>query len=82
MVRNRKRRIHRVSCSMQVLELTKARSSMSFEISAHGTKIGEIILGRGSFIWYSKHGRKPTRFSWSKFAEVMDSYARSGRRAK
>jgi len=71
-MRRKRKKVHSVSCSMQVLELTKARSSMSFIISARGHKIGEIILGRGSFMWYSKHRRKPRRFSWSKFAEFMD----------
>ena len=41
-------RKHSVRCTVTVPELTKAGSSVSFEVYADGEKIGTIIIGRGS----------------------------------
>ena len=57
---------------MQVLELTKAGSSINFVINAHDQKLGEIVLGRGSLIWKGKHKWTGKHFSWSRFAGIMD----------
>ncbi|HEY0006626.1 MAG TPA: hypothetical protein VGB17_17725 [Pyrinomonadaceae bacterium] len=60
---------HTVKANMQVLELTKAGSSMSFKIFANEEKIGTIITGRGSLTWYGRNRRRGKTFSWSEFAE-------------
>jgi hypothetical protein len=76
----RKRRAvkkHTVRAQMQVLELTKAGSSMSLEIFANKEKIGTIIIGRGSITWSGKNRKHGKRISWSEFAELMDKYSYS-----
>jgi hypothetical protein len=36
---------HRVKCSMQVLELTKAGSAMEFKVYADNERLGRIVIG-------------------------------------
>jgi hypothetical protein len=67
-----KEKKHRVKCSMQVLELTKAGSSMEFEVFADGEKIGRIVMGQGSVTWYGARRQKGWQFSWTEFAKIMD----------
>jgi hypothetical protein len=63
---------HTVKAHMQILELTKAGSSISFEIYANKEKIGTIVIGRGSLTWTGRSRQYGKRFSWSEFAELMD----------
>jgi hypothetical protein len=63
---------HTVRASIQILELTKAGTSVSFEIRADGKKIGTIVIGRGSFTWYGKKKKTGGELSWSRFAQLMD----------
>lgn len=63
---------HHVKCSLQLHELTRAGTSMDFEIYADGEKIGRIVIGRGSLSWFGKGRVKGKRLSWSRFAEMMD----------
>jgi acetyl-CoA carboxylase carboxyltransferase component len=63
---------HTVSARMQVLELTKAGSSMELDIFANKIKLGTIIVGRGSLTWYGKSRRTGRTFSWTEFAKIMD----------
>lgn len=72
MAKQRRQKLHRVSCNMQVIELTRSGSSMNLQIWARNKKIGEIKLGRGSFTWYGNKWKRGRRLSWSKFAEWMD----------
>lgn len=65
-------KVHSVKAKMQVVELTKAGSSMNLEVFANKLKIGEIIIGRGSFEWISKGKTSGKRYSWSRFAELMN----------
>jgi hypothetical protein len=66
---------HVVNASMKVLELNNAGSSMSLDIFSDGSKLGQIVLGRGSFTWIGKGRHKGKRFNWTKFAEIMDRCA-------
>lgn len=68
-------RKHAVKASIQVHELTKAGTSIEFEIFASGEKIGTLIIGRGSLIWRGGKRQKDKTISWSKFAEQMDRLA-------
>ena len=74
MRRKRRKSKHRVTCNMQVLELTKAGSSMSFAIFYAREKLGTIVIGQGSFAWWGKGKQKGKRMSWSRFAEVMNKH--------
>jgi hypothetical protein len=69
------RRKHSVKANVQIPDLTKAGSSMSFEIFANEEKIGEIKLGRGSITWFGKNRRYGHEMSWSRFAKMMDELA-------
>lgn len=67
------RRKHSVNANVQILDLTRAGSSMSFTIYADDKKIGEMQLGQGSVNWIGKNRKvwgKP--LSWTKFADMMD----------
>jgi hypothetical protein len=66
---------HTVKANVQILDLTKAGSSIDFEIFANEEKIGTIILGRGSLTWYGRNRKSGKSFSWSEFAELMDARA-------
>jgi hypothetical protein len=68
-------RKHRVAAQVQILDLTKAGSSMEFEIYANEEKIGTIIIGRGSLTWRGGRRQREKRLTWSQFAELMDEYA-------
>jgi hypothetical protein len=63
---------HTVKANVQILDLTKAGSSIDFEIFAHEEKIGTIVIGRGSLTWYGRNRKHGKSFSWSEFAELMD----------
>ena len=67
-------RKHRVTAHVQILDLTKAGSSMELDIYAQDEKIGTIIIGRGSLTWRGGRRQRDKRLSWSKFAELMDIY--------
>jgi hypothetical protein len=71
----KRRRKHSVRCQMQVLELTKAGSSMQFEIFASDEIIDRIVIGRGSFTWYGRNRQKGKELSWTRFAAMMDRYS-------
>jgi hypothetical protein len=68
-------RKHTVHANLNVPELTKAGSSLNLSIYASGEKIGELELGRGGVYW--RGGRRQTwkRFSWTRFAEIMNELA-------
>ena len=78
----RVRRKHSVSATVQIHELSKAGTSIDFEIFADDEKVGTIIIGRGSITWYGRNRRKPIELSWTKFSTLMDEqYRRRRRRA-
>ena len=68
-------RKHRVTAHVQILDLTKAGSSMTFDIYAQDEKIGTIVIGRGSLTWRGGKRRYEKRLTWSQFAELMDKEA-------
>ena len=65
---------HTVSAQIQVVDLTKAGSSIDFIIRANNEVIGKIVLGHGSLTWYGRRRQRGKRMSWSQFAEFMDEY--------
>lgn len=67
-------RKHSVRCVVQVPELTKAGSSVKFEVSANGERIGTIVIGRGSLTWFGGKRKTGTEFSWTEFAELMNGH--------
>lgn len=65
---------HTVKANVRITDLTKAGSSMDFEIYAQGEKIGTIVLGRGSLTWTGKNRKSGKRMTWSRFAQLMDEH--------
>ncbi len=66
---------HRVSASMQVLELNNAGSSVEFRIFEYGETLGHMTIGRGSFTWRGDKRKKSRRYRWRDFARIMDREA-------
>ncbi|HEX8476562.1 MAG TPA: hypothetical protein VF666_21370 [Pyrinomonadaceae bacterium] len=66
---------HTVKAHVQIVDLTKAGSSMDFEIYANNERIGTIVIGRGSLTWRGGKKQRDKRISWSKFAEIMNEHA-------
>jgi hypothetical protein len=76
--RSRKRRAqkkHLVKAYLQVMELARAGSSLNLEIFEADSKIGTLVIGRGSLYWYGRNRRLRKRIDWTKFAEMMDELA-------
>ena len=68
-------RKHTVTARIQILDLTKAGSSMELDVYADQEKIGTVTLGRGSLTWRGGRRQREKRLSWSKFAELMDGHS-------
>ena len=65
-------RKHTVKASIQVHALSKAGTSIEFEIYASREKIGNLVIGRGSLTWRGGRKQKEKTISWTRFAEMMD----------
>jgi len=63
---------HSVKAHVQILDLTRAGSSISFEIFADKAKLGEIKLGQGSITWFRKNAKLGRKLTWTKFAELLN----------
>jgi hypothetical protein len=71
--RKPRQRKHTANANVQVFGLTKAGTSIELELFADDEKLGRLIIGRGSLTWYGNRWKAGRRFSWSRFAEFMDS---------
>ena len=60
---------HEVKVQVQVLELSKAGSGITLEISSEGERLGTIEIGHGSFGWRKASGKRGfRRVDWTTFA--------------
>ena len=75
MPRKKTRRKHSVKANLHVVELTRAGSSLDLAIYADDEKIGTMIIGSGSLLWYGGKRQKGKRIPWSQFAAKMDELA-------
>lgn len=66
---------HTVTANVQILDLTKAGSSIEFKIYANKKRIGTIVIGRGSMTWRGGKRQREETLSWSDFAKMMDDRA-------
>lgn len=71
----RTRKKHSVKANLHVLELTRAGSSLDLAIYADQEKIGTMIIGSGSLLWYGGKRQTRKRIPWSRFAAMMDELA-------
>jgi hypothetical protein len=69
-------RKHTVKASLRNVDLTKATSALNLVLRADGEKLGELVVGRGSFFWYARNSKKRLRITWSDFADLMDKHAK------
>jgi hypothetical protein len=67
-------RKHQVRATLNVVELTKAGTSLELQIFADREKIGSLSIGRGSLTWRGGKKQKAKRLSWTEFAQHMDSW--------
>lgn len=72
--KNTSRRKHSVKGHLQLHQLSKAGTSVEFEIFADGEKIGNITIGRGSLIWQGARKQSSKKIDWSRFAELMNDF--------
>ena len=67
--------VHHVTGALNVVEFTKAGSALNLQIYDAERKLGEIVIGRGSFTWYGPNRRKPRVWNWTRFADIMNREA-------
>lgn len=66
------RKKHQVKALIQIHSLSKAGTSIEFEVYSNDEKIGTVIIGRGSLTWRGKGKQIGKTISWSKFAEMIE----------
>jgi hypothetical protein len=71
-------RKYTVRASLNVLELTRAGSSLYLQLYANQRKLGDLEIGRGSMYWTGARRQRSKRIPWSKFAEIMNELAYDG----
>jgi hypothetical protein len=54
---------HSVKANLHVVELTRAGSSLDLTIYADKEKIGTLIIGSGSLLWYGGKRQIPKRIT-------------------
>jgi hypothetical protein len=69
------RRKHAVKANLQVMELSKAGTSLELQLFAKDQKLGDLTIGRGSLYWHGRNRQSSKRISWSRFARMMDELA-------
>ena len=67
--------VHRVTGTLNLVELTKAGSALTLEVYQKNRKLGTIVIGQGSFSWFGHKRRIEKEWSWSAFAKLMDRAA-------
>ncbi len=75
MVRKKAIKKHSVKANLHVVELTRMGSSLDLEIYADKEKIGTMIIGQGSLVWFGGKRQTRKRIPWSRFAAMMDELA-------
>ena len=71
MARRKLQRKFLVQANMRVLELSKAGTSVDFEVFSQGEKFGTLIVGRGSVSWRGQNRKIGRRLTWAQFDRVM-----------
>ena len=69
-------RKHTVRASLRNVDLTKATSALNLVLRADGEKLGELVVGRGSFFWLARNSKTRQRITWSDFADLMEKNAK------
>ena len=67
-------RRHAVRATLRNVDLTKATTALTLVLRDEGEKMGELVVGRGSFFWKARNGKKRKRITWADFAAMMDRH--------
>lgn len=62
-----------VLATLKNVELVKAGSALTLELTDGGTVLGRLEVGSGSFFWYGPKKRKAKKVDWKAFAEMMEA---------
>lgn len=49
------------------------RSDVTFFVQRDGEKLGELKISKGTIDWKPKNKQRSIKWSWDKFAEMMES---------
>jgi hypothetical protein len=71
MAQRKTKRKFLVQANMRVLELSKAGTSVDFDIFSQGEKFGTLVVGRGSVSWRGQNRKVWSRMSWTRFDRLM-----------
>ena len=66
---------HSVIATISNVELVKAGSAMTLSLYDGEIKLGQLEVGRGSFIWKGANKKRPYRMSWADFVAAMNDLA-------
>jgi hypothetical protein len=64
---------HTATANVQLHDLAKAGASIEIRVSRDEERIGRLVIGRGSITWYGRKWKSGRKFSWSRFADVMET---------
>jgi len=67
-------RAHRVTGSIDNLDLTKASTTLTLKLEHKGDKIGELTIGRGSVTWHGHKRKVGVTWTWSQFATFLNKH--------
>jgi hypothetical protein len=71
MAHRKTKRNFSVQANMKVFELSKAGTSVDFDIFSQGEKFGTLIVGRGSITWRGQNRKISRRMTWTQFDRRM-----------
>lgn len=64
---------HTVSAAIQLHSLSKSGTSISFDVfTEEDSKLGRLVVGRGSLTWYPKKHKNGKKLTWTQFAALFD----------
>ena len=70
--KKRTKKVHHVTGTLNVVELTKAGSALTLEVYERKNKLGTIVIGRGSFKWVGPNRRNGHAWSCNRFCRPLN----------
>lgn len=67
-------RAHRVTGTLENIDLTKASTALTLKLEHKSGKLGELEIGRGSVTWYGRNRRNGVSWTWTEFAAFMEKH--------
>jgi hypothetical protein len=66
------KRKHAVEVVLPSIDLSIAGAGLHLFLKADGTKLGELVVGRGSVSWWGYHAKTPRRWGLTAFAKQLE----------